>query len=47
MRGNDSGLLSRRAACACPPQLTDAEAADHEIDDYLAGDDGWAPQAEG
>jgi pectin methylesterase-like acyl-CoA thioesterase len=29
------------------PQLTDAEAADHEIDDYLAGDDGWAPQTEG
>ena len=27
------------------PQLTDTEAADHEIDDYLAGDDGWAPHA--
>jgi hypothetical protein len=27
------------------PQLSDAEAADHEIDDYLAGSDGWAPQA--
>ncbi|WP_419707190.1 pectinesterase family protein [Promicromonospora sp. NFX87] len=26
------------------PQLSDAEAADHEIDDYLAGADGWAPQ---
>jgi pectin methylesterase-like acyl-CoA thioesterase len=29
------------------PQLTDAEAVDHEIADYLAGDDGWAPQTEG
>jgi pectin methylesterase-like acyl-CoA thioesterase len=26
------------------PQLTDEEAADHEVADYLAGDDGWAPQ---
>ena len=26
------------------PQLSDAEAAHHEIDDYLAGADGWAPQ---
>ncbi len=27
------------------PQLTDAEAAEHEVADYLAGDDGWAPHA--
>ncbi len=26
------------------PQLRDSEAAEHEIADYLAGDDGWAPQ---
>lgn len=26
------------------PQLTDAEAAGHEVADYLAGPDGWAPQ---
>jgi pectin methylesterase-like acyl-CoA thioesterase len=27
------------------PQLSDAAATDHEIEDYLAGTDGWAPQA--
>lgn len=26
------------------PQLTDEEAADHEVADYLAGDDGWSPR---
>jgi pectin methylesterase-like acyl-CoA thioesterase len=25
------------------PQLTRAQARDHEVADYLAGDDGWAP----
>ncbi|WP_402464382.1 pectinesterase family protein [Isoptericola aurantiacus] len=28
------------------PQLTRAEARDHQVVDYLAGDDGWAPQHE-
>ncbi|GAA1869348.1 pectinesterase family protein [Myceligenerans crystallogenes] len=26
------------------PQLSDAQAADHEIEDYLSGSDGWSPQ---
>jgi pectate lyase/pectin methylesterase-like acyl-CoA thioesterase len=26
------------------PRMTDADAADHEVADYLAGSDGWAPQ---
>ncbi|WP_164545115.1 pectinesterase family protein [Antribacter gilvus] len=26
------------------PQLTRSQAADHEVADYLAGDDGWSPQ---
>ncbi|WP_418277515.1 pectinesterase family protein [Isoptericola jiangsuensis] len=28
------------------PQLTRTEARDHEVADYLSGDDGWAPQSE-
>ncbi|WNB85637.1 pectinesterase family protein [Cellulomonas sp. ATA003] len=32
-----------KGAAADRPQLTDAQARDHEIADYLAGDDGWDP----
>ncbi|RNG19259.1 hypothetical protein EEJ42_25080 [Streptomyces botrytidirepellens] len=43
-RNTGPGAAGSEDPAATRPQMNEADAADHEVADYLAGTDGWAPQ---